>query len=85
MIFYTFQTSSQIANDIAYGLVIAQQKNYLDYGTNRYRQVQTAIHLLRRGAGLEVASRRSATPRLLLEQLRQWGQQRPGARIETVE
>lgn len=78
------EVSIQIANDIAYGLIIAQDKGQIKYGTKTYRKVQTAIHLLRRGAGLDGASRRSGVPRSLLDQLMQWGQQRPGALVDHV-
>lgn len=78
------QTSIQLANDIAYGLTIAQDKGQIKYGTKTYRKVQTAIVLLRRGAGLNDASRRSGIPRSTLDQLLQWGQQRPGALVDHV-
>ncbi|WP_013320736.1 hypothetical protein [Gloeothece verrucosa] len=78
------EVSIQLANDIAYGLTIAQDKGDIKYGTTTYRKVQTAIHLLRRGAGLDGASRRSGVPRNLLDQLMQMGQKRPGALIDHV-
>ncbi|MGK7942466.1 MAG: hypothetical protein AB4062_20365 [Crocosphaera sp.] len=77
--------SIQLANDIAYGLVIAHDKRQIRYGTTMYRKVQTAINLLRRGAGLNGASRRSGVPRPVLDQLMKWGQQRPGASLYHVE
>ncbi len=79
------EVSIQIANDIAYGLVIAHDKNQIRYGTRMYRRVQTAINLLRRGAGLDGASRRSGVPRSVLDQLMKWGQKRPGASLYHVE
>ncbi len=79
------EVSIRLANDIAHGLVIAHQKQQIKYGTRMYRRVQTAIRLLRRGAGLEGASRRSGVPRRVLDQLMKWGQQRPGALIHDVE
>lgn len=79
------EISIQIANDIAYGLVIAHDKRQIKYGTKMYRKVQTAINLLRRGAGLDGASRRSGVPRPVLDQLMKWGQQRPGASLYHVE
>ncbi|EAZ91783.1 hypothetical protein [Crocosphaera chwakensis] len=79
------EVSIQIANDIAYGLVVAHDKQQIRYGTRMYRKVQTAINLLRRGAGLNGASRRSGVPRSTLDQLMQWGQQRPGASPYHVE
>jgi hypothetical protein len=77
--------SIRLANDIAYGLVIAHQNQQIKYGSRMYRRVQTAINLLRKGAGLEGASRRSGVPRPLLDQLMEWGQQRPGALIHDVD
>ena len=77
--------SIQLANDIAYGLVIAHDKKQIRYGTTMYRKVQTAINLLRRGAGLNGASRRSGVPRPVLDQLMKWGQERPGASLYHVE
>ncbi len=77
--------SIQLANDIAYGLIIAHDKKQIRYGTKMYRKVQTAINLLRRGAGLNGASRRSGVPRPVLDQLMKWGQQRPGASLYHVE
>ncbi len=77
--------SIQLANDIAYGLVIAHDKRQIRYGTKMYRKVQTAINLLRRGAGLNGASRRSGVPRPILDQLMEWGQERPGASLYHVE
>ncbi|MDJ0729150.1 MAG: hypothetical protein QNJ33_04075 [Crocosphaera sp.] len=79
------EVSIQIANDIAYGLVVAHDKKQIRYGTRMYRKVQTAINLLRRGAGLDGASRRSGVPRSVLDQLMTWGQQRPGASLYHVE
>ncbi len=79
------EISIQIANDIAYGLVIAHDKQQIRYGTKMYRKVQTAINLLRRGAGLNGASRRSGVPRSTLDQLMKWGQERPGTSIYQVE
>ncbi|MEM8780010.1 MAG: hypothetical protein AAGF26_14285 [Cyanobacteria bacterium P01_G01_bin.49] len=79
------EVSIQIANDIAYGLIIAHEQEQIRYGTRMYRQVQTAINLLRRGAGLDGASRRSGVSRPVLDQLMKWGQQRPGASLYHIE
>ena len=79
------EVSIQIANDIAYGLVIAHDKRQIKYGTRMYLKVQTAINLLRRGAGLNGASRRSGVSRPVLDQLMKWGQERPGASRYHVE
>ncbi|WP_332867556.1 hypothetical protein [Pannus brasiliensis] len=66
------------ANDIAIGLLIADRKGHLTYGTTGYRRVQTAIRLLRQGEDIENAARRSAIPVAVLQQLIKWGENRPG-------
>ncbi|MGH2412165.1 MAG: eIF2A-related protein, partial [Microcystaceae cyanobacterium] len=70
------------ANDIAYGLVIAQQKRQIKYGTHAYLKVQTVIRCLRRGKSLEEAIRLSKVPRSSIEQLIKWGQNRPSRKVE---
>lgn len=68
------------ANDLAYGLVVAQQKKQIGYGSRTYRRVQTAIRLLRRGRSLEQATASSGVPESVIKQLIAWGQYRPSAR-----
>lgn len=79
------QTQSDIsigyANDLVYGLAIAARKKQINYGTRTYRQVQTAVRLLRRGQTLEEAVKRSQVPMATIEQLLAWGQNRPSRRI----
>lgn len=69
---------TRYANDIAVGLLIADRKGHLTYGTSGYRRVQTAIRLLRQGEDIDNAARRSATPVAVLQQLIKWGEHRPG-------
>jgi serine/threonine protein kinase len=69
------------ANDIAYGLVVAGQRGEINYRTRMYRKAQNTIRWLRRGKTLEEAARLSNVPMSVVEQLVQWGQSRPSARI----
>jgi hypothetical protein len=71
--------SIQYANDIAAGLIVAHQKGQIKYGTSTYRQVQTAINLLRRGESKESAARQGKVSLSILEQLIKWGKNRPGS------
>jgi hypothetical protein len=66
------------ANDIAYGLIIADEKGEINYGTRNYKKVQTAINCLRRGETLEEAARLSQISSEVLIQLGKWGVNRPG-------
>ena len=66
------------ANDIAYGLIIADEKGEINYGTRNYKKVQTAINRLRRGETLEEAARLSQISSEVLVQLGKWGVNRPG-------
>lgn len=67
------------ANNLAYGLVIANSKKQITYGTQMYRKVQTAIRLLRRGDSLEVAAQKASVPMSVIAQLQAWGETRPGS------
>ncbi len=70
------------ANDVAYGLVIAANNGQVKHGTRMYRQVQTAIKLLRRGESKEEASRKAKVPTPVMDQLIKWGENRPGRLID---
>jgi hypothetical protein len=70
--------SIRIANDIAFGLIIAGDKGQINYGTTSYRRVQTAIRLLRQGEDIDNAARRSTLSAAVLHQLIKWGENRPG-------
>jgi hypothetical protein len=69
----------RLANDVAIGLIVADRKGEVRYGTRNYRKVQTAIKLLRRGADISEAARRAQLKPRTLEQLAQWGADRPGS------
>ena len=71
------QDPIRIANDVAYGLLVASHKGQINYGTRMYRRVNSAIRWLRRSQSLSEAARRSRVPLETLEQLIKWGQSRP--------
>ncbi len=71
------QDPIRIANDVAYGLLIASHKGQINYGTRMYRRVNSAIRWLRRSQSLSEAARQSKVPLETLEQLVKWGQSRP--------
>lgn len=73
------ETSIRYANDLTSGLVIADKQGQIKYGTKTYRQVQSAIRLLRRGHSLEEAARRAKVSPSVLRQLIAWGENRPGS------
>lgn len=68
----------QLANDAAFGLIVADQKGHITYGTYNYRKVQTAIKLLRQGKDPQNAAKRSKISPSVLAQLIKWGDKRPG-------
>jgi hypothetical protein len=73
--------SITLANDLSMGLIVADRKNQLNYGTKKYRQVQTAISSLRKGSSnnLEEAAKVAGIEPSVLTQLFKWGQNRPGS------
>ncbi len=71
------QDPIRIANDVAYGLLVASHKGQINYGTRMYRRVNSAIRWLRRSQSLSEAARQSKVPLETLEQLVKWGQSRP--------
>ncbi len=77
--------SIRLANDIAYGLIIAGEKGHINYGTKAYRRVQTAIRVLRRGENLYDAARIAEVPSEQLQQLIRWGENRPGSLAAMIE
>ncbi|MDV3000863.1 MAG: hypothetical protein N5P05_002469 [Chroococcopsis gigantea SAG 12.99] len=77
--------SIRMANDIAYGLIIAAEKGHINYGTKAYRRVQTAIRVLRRGENFYDAARIAEVPSDLLRQLVRWGENRPGSLAAMIE
>jgi hypothetical protein len=70
-----------LANDLSVGLVVADNKNVLNYGTKNYRKVQNAIHSLRKGSSdnLQEAAMLAGIELSVLMQLAKWGQDRPGS------
>lgn len=73
------------ANDIVAGLMVADEKGQINYGTKTYKKVQTAIRLLRRGETIDDAARRSTLTPSVLNQLIKWGENRPGSLSELSE
>lgn len=73
------------ANDIVAGLMVADEKGQINYGTQTYKKVQTAIRLLRRGETIDDAARRSTITPSVLNQLIKWGENRPGSLSELSE
>lgn len=73
------------ANDIVAGLMIADEKGQINYGTRTYRQVQTAIRALRSGRNLNEAARLANLTPSVLNQLIKWGENRPGSLSELSE
>lgn len=69
--------SIRLANDISVGLLVAGNQGQINYGSRRYRQVQTAILALRQGRELGEAARVSQVSLPVLDQLSKWGKQRP--------
>lgn len=72
--------SIRLANDLAAGLIVAQQRNEINYRTMNYRKVQTAIKSLRKGSSdnLEQAASRAQIESSVLAQVAEWGKERPG-------
>ncbi len=70
-----------LANDLSVGLLVADKRGELKYGTRNYKKVQTAILSLRKGGSqtLEEAAQLSGMDLKTLEWLAQYGQNRPGS------
>ena len=70
-----------LANDLSVGLIVADKKGELRYGTRNYKKVQTAILSLRRGSSqtLEEAAQRSGIDEKTLKWLAHYGENRPGS------
>lgn len=69
-----------LANDLSVGLIVADNRNELNYGTKNYKRVQTAILSLRKGNSqtLEEAARKAGIDPDTLKWLARYGQNRPG-------
>lgn len=70
-----------LANDLSVGLIVADQKGELRYGTKNYKKVQTAILSLRKGSSqtLEEAAQLSGIDEKTLQWLARYGRDRPGS------
>lgn len=70
-----------LANDLSVGLIVADNRNELNYGTKNYKKVQTAILSLRKGDSktLEDAARKAGIDPDTLKWLAHYGQNRPGS------
>ncbi|MDJ0599929.1 MAG: hypothetical protein QNJ37_13940 [Crocosphaera sp.] len=70
-----------LSNDLSVGLIVADNRNELNYGTRNYRKVQTAIRSLRKGTSktLEEAAKQAGIDLKTLKSLAQYGQNRPGS------
>ncbi|GFE69512.1 hypothetical protein [Chroococcus sp. FPU101] len=73
------------ANDIVAGLMVADEKGQINYGTKTYKKVQTAIRALRSGKDLNDAARLANLTPSVLNQLIKWGENRPGSLSELSE
>ncbi len=70
-----------LANDLSVGLIVADNRGELKYGSRNYKKVQTAILSLRKGSSqsLEDAAQLSGLDLDILKWLAQYGQNRPGS------
>ncbi|EAZ92186.1 hypothetical protein [Crocosphaera chwakensis] len=70
-----------LANDLSVGLIVADNRNELNYGTKNYKRVQTAILSLRKGNSqtLEEAAQKAGIDPDTLKWLARYGQNRPGS------
>lgn len=66
-------TSTQQANALIRGLVIARQKGQINNKTKAWKQVQSVVLLLRRGATKQEAVKKVGVSLQLVEQLIVWG------------
>lgn len=67
-------TSVEEANALVRGLVVARQKRQIGYKSQMWRQVQSAVVLLRRGNTKQQAAQRANVPLKVINQLLTWGQ-----------
>ena len=66
-------TSIEQANALVRGLVIARQKGEINHRTKVWKQVQSVVFLLRRGATAQEATKKVGVSLQLVEQLIAWG------------
>lgn len=74
--------SIHYANTVSHGLAIAADKGQINPKTQMYKQVQTAIALLRKGESMQEATRKAQVPEQVIDQLVKWGEQRPGSLLK---
>jgi hypothetical protein len=77
----TYQQSIQQANDIANGLIVANNAGRIKPNSSAWRNVQEVIASLRQGLSLEDAAQQSQTSMGLLNTLMAWGQ---GRQLPTI-
>jgi hypothetical protein len=70
-------TSIETANALVRGLVVARQKGQINHQTTMWRQVQSAVAWLRRGATKQEAALKAGIPLKVIDQLLAWGQVSP--------
>ncbi|WP_250126335.1 hypothetical protein [Chroococcidiopsis sp. CCMEE 29] len=70
-------TSIETANALVRGLVVARQKGQINHQTTMWRQVQSAVAWLRRGATKQEAALKAGVPLKTINQLLAWGQVSP--------
>lgn len=71
------QQRTNDANAAAFGLVVARKKGQITPNSTTWKKVQGAIRQLRLGKSREEATRRSGIEETILDQLIEWGQNRP--------
>lgn len=69
--------SIEAANALMRGLVVARQKGQINHQTPMWRQVQSAVAWLRRGATKQEAALKAGVPLKTIDQLLAWGQVSP--------
>lgn len=78
-------TSIEIANALMRGLVVARQKGQINHQTTMWRQVQSAVAWLRRGATKQEAAIQAGVPLKTIDQLLAWGQVSPLSSLSSPE
>ncbi|PSB46505.1 hypothetical protein C7B80_13030 [Cyanosarcina cf. burmensis CCALA 770] len=78
-------TSIEAANALMRGLVVARQKGQINHQTTMWRQVQSAVAWLRRGATKQEAALKAGVPLKTIDQLLAWGQVSPLSSLSSPE
>jgi hypothetical protein len=78
-------TSIEAANALMRGLVVARQKGQINHQTTMWRQVQSAVAWLRRGATKQSAALKAGVPLKTIDQLLAWGQVSPLSSLSSPE